>query len=68
MDPIVVDGHRVVLLLVLLEEEGDLIGDNHAMRTGCVFLTTQWRETVSVSGRATLVCRVTQESEPTEPF
>jgi hypothetical protein len=33
-----------------------------------LFLTTQWRETVSASGRATLVCRVPQGSEPTEPF
>ena len=32
-----------------------------------LYLTTQWRETVSAAGVATLVCRVPQGSEPHEP-
>jgi hypothetical protein len=33
-----------------------------------LFLTTDWNETISATGNATLICRVPQGSEPTEPF
>lgn len=34
MDPIAVDGHRVVLFLILLNEAGERLEKGHAMRTG----------------------------------
>jgi hypothetical protein len=34
MDPIVVDGHRVVLILIQVDEAGEVLEDQHAMRTG----------------------------------
>ena len=35
MEPIAVDGHRVVLILIQVNEAGEVLGDDqHAMRTG----------------------------------
>ena len=34
MDPIAVDGHRVVLILIQKDEAGNVLDDQHAMRTG----------------------------------
>lgn len=35
MDPIAVDGHRVVLILIRVNDVGEVLGDDqHAMRTG----------------------------------
>jgi hypothetical protein len=34
MDPVIVDGHRVVLILIQVDEAGEVLDDQHAMRTG----------------------------------
>lgn len=34
MGPIAVDGHRVVLILIQKDEAGNVLDDQHAMRTG----------------------------------
>jgi hypothetical protein len=34
MNPDAVAGHRVALLLVMTDEEGNIVGDEHALRTG----------------------------------
>ena len=34
MDPVAVDGYRVVLILIRVDETGKAFDDGHAMRTG----------------------------------
>jgi hypothetical protein len=34
MDPVAVDGHRVVLILIRVNEAAEVLEDQHAMRTG----------------------------------